>query len=214
MNSTHASGSSTSAPSVSLLTLPAASPYAEPQFLLLTCTPHAGALLVHVCAAPPAAIVAGERAAAPPPPPQQTHAETPAERDQRLVDEAADGDLERALAAAQLEAGRDAAPAPGSAQPVGALAREWAVAMARPGQRPGTEALGTALFRTPADVALPIAKRLARRLQLPQLLLSLDLPPLGEPGAPETSAAMLGLERGLLDALRAHVAAQGGASIA
>jgi hypothetical protein len=54
----------------------------------------------------------------------------------------------------------------------------------------------------------------ARRLQLPQLLLSLDLPPLGEPGAPETSAAMLGLERGLLDALRAHVAAQGGASIA
>lgn len=40
--------------------------------------------------------------------------------------------------------------------------------------------------------------RSARRLELPQLLLSLDLPPLGPPGAPETGYAMLSLERGLL----------------
>ncbi|KAK0521426.1 hypothetical protein OC842_006785 [Tilletia horrida] len=91
--------------------------------------------------------------------------------------------------------------------PRGALAVEWAVAMSRPGQ---TAPLGSSLFRTNADVALPMSHRLATKLALSQLFLSLDLPSslvspatAMMPAPPERSRKLLLLERGIADAIRA-----------
>lgn len=105
---------------------------------------------------------------------------------------------------AAAAAASDQAPATNNAIQ-GATAIEWAVAMTRP-------PTATSLFRTSAHVAAPMSQRLARKLDLPQLFLSLDLPaPLlsnsSVPQAPEDSFALLAIERGIRDACAAVLAA-------
>jgi len=141
--------------------------------------------------------------------------------DKAVEDEGEADALDRELAAAMRQAGRlDDSTGParrhGDEQqqakpPCGALAIEWAVAMTQPSHLPNkrTAPLATSLFRTNADVALPMSQRLAVRLGQTQLFLSLDLPPslvahatAMVPAPPERSATLLLLERGIADAIR------------
>ncbi|KAK0569796.1 hypothetical protein OC861_000633 [Tilletia horrida] len=120
-----------------------------------------------------------------------------------------DDALDQELADALRSAGRldDPEPLDAPSQPLGSLATEWAVAMCRPGQN---APLGTSLFRTNTDVALPMSQRLAARLRIPQLFVSLDLPPsllsinatAMVPDPPGRAKKMLLLERGISDAIK------------
>lgn len=116
--------------------------------------------------------------------------------DSKSVEAAEPGneELEAALAAAGRSAEESEAVAPGL------LAQEFAVAMAS--RTAASGAVGTALFSTPADLAAPMARRIATKLGIAQLFLSLDLPhPLmptpGQPQRAEDSKALLALERAL-----------------
>ncbi|CAD6909135.1 unnamed protein product [Tilletia controversa] len=132
--------------------------------------------------------------------------------------EAGKGDadaLDRELADAMRQAGRLEEADESeyrSRPPCGSLATEWAVVMSRPGQSANEPPLGSSLFRTNADVALPMSQRLAARMSIPQLFLSLDLPPslishatAMMPAPPERTMKMMLLERGIADAIRAGV---------
>lgn len=104
-----------------------------------------------------------------------------------------DAELASALAAAGRADESEAVPP-------GLLTQEFAVAMAA--RTPGSPAAGTSLFHTPADLAAPMARRIATKLGIAQLFLSLDLPhPLmptpGQPQRAEDSKALLALERAL-----------------
>ncbi|KAE8211608.1 hypothetical protein CF327_g4659 [Tilletia walkeri] len=133
--------------------------------------------------------------------------------------EGEDDALDRELADAMRRAGRleesNESEIPSqNKQPCGSLATEWAVAMSLPSQNPSGPPLGSSLFRTNADVALPMSQRLAARISIPQLFLSLDLPPslishatAMMPAPPERTKKMMLLERGIADAIRAGMRA-------
>lgn len=67
--------------------------------------------------------------------------------------------------------------------------------------------MGTSLFRTPADIALPMSRRLAKRLAVPQVHLSLSLPqdlfpPQGNmPAPPGANQALLAVEKGIEESI-------------
>ncbi|CAO1613625.1 unnamed protein product [Parajaminaea phylloscopi] len=138
---------------------------------------------------------------------------SPEERRQLQVDQQMEEELSKAMEAAGRHETQQMA-----ATPKGCLAKEWAVAMssrvgagdasatvASAGKAPS---MGTSLFRTPADIALPMSRRLARRLEISQLHLCLDLPAdllssdsLAAVG-PGQATALLALERGIDEAIR------------
>ncbi|KDN52593.1 hypothetical protein K437DRAFT_266448 [Tilletiaria anomala UBC 951] len=97
--------------------------------------------------------------------------------------------------------------------PAGAVASEWAIAMASaptPSSAP-SQAQGSSLFRTSADLALPMALRIARKLQIRQIHLSIDVPAEvihAASTAPPTSSAsktLVMLEKGITDILKVFV---------
>ncbi|KAN0064510.1 hypothetical protein ACQY0O_002138 [Thecaphora frezii] len=115
------------------------------------------------------------------------------------------GEGEDELTRALRESGRLSEPEPGLAavQPPGLLASEWAVAINLPHAQP----IATSIFRTNADLATGMARRIAHRLNIPQLFLSLDIPPpllpsSSTPQNPEDSFALLLLEKGIRDACK------------
>ncbi|EST07058.1 hypothetical protein PSEUBRA_003512 [Kalmanozyma brasiliensis GHG001] len=110
------------------------------------------------------------------------------------------------LQAALIAAGRAPEPTAASGAPFGALAADFALAMAHPsGSSQGTPILTTTTATTTSSLAASMSKRLASKLRIPHLLLSLDLPPslIASPGriqSPEDSRAVLILEKAIRDA--------------
>lgn len=135
---------------------------------------------------------------------------------QSKEEEALDAELNAALVAA--------GPTPhsqpqtqGSSVPLGALATDFALAMAPPPSQTGNQRGGyrreptstsistTSIACSTSSLANSISKRIAYKLSIPQLLLSLSLPDalLPTPGrvqSAQDSRALLALEKGLRDA--------------
>ncbi|EPQ29287.1 uncharacterized protein PFL1_03042 [Pseudozyma flocculosa PF-1] len=110
-----------------------------------------------------------------------------------------DDELNRAL----RESGRIQETEQHSAIPQGMLASEWAVAMSLPSR----ETMATSIYRSNADIAKAMARRISQTLKVPQLFLSLDVPPpllpsSSAPQNPEDSLALLALEKGIRDVCR------------
>ncbi|PWN21517.1 hypothetical protein BCV69DRAFT_282239 [Microstroma glucosiphilum] len=135
------------------------------------------------------------------------------EEDQRQleVDRQMEEELSKALAAAGRDGGGGARGALEedeiARQSKGFLAKEWAVAMYKEGLPP----ISTSLYRTPSDLALPISRRLSKRLGIPQLHLTLSLPgdllPEGNmPAPPGANQAIMAIEKGLEEAIREALA--------
>lgn len=96
------------------------------------------------------------------------------DRRQLEVDRKVDEEIAKAMEAAGRSGPADDDASSSTSQPTGHLAREWAMAMHT---KAGANTAATSLFRTPADTAAPMARRLAKRLGIPQVHLSLSLPP-------------------------------------
>lgn len=87
----------------------------------------------------------------------------------------------------------------------GVLGADFALAMVPPNAQPLATSVSSTLPAASAGMSAAWSKRIARRLQVPQLLLSLDLPQqllatTGQVQAPQDSHALLALERALRDA--------------
>ncbi|PWY99908.1 hypothetical protein BCV70DRAFT_200820 [Testicularia cyperi] len=128
--------------------------------------------------------------------------------------ESLDDELDKHEQEALIAAGRASPSGPSTQRtqlgPLGALASEFSLAMSS--QRSGstatssapTSATATSLFASPSDVAQPMSRRIASKLNLPQLFLSLDIPHpiLPSPATPQAqhdSLALLALERAIRD---------------
>ncbi|CAO1616935.1 unnamed protein product [Sympodiomycopsis kandeliae] len=125
------------------------------------------------------------------------------EERQRQLDDQMEEELNRALAAAGRNQD-DTSANHANSLPKGMLAREWAASMWNSEMK---QPIGTSLYRTPSDIAVPMSKRLSKRLEIQQLHLSLSLPedlfPVtgNMPAPPGANQALLAIEKGIEDSV-------------